>query len=121
MAAHGDPLAGLVACFVAAAVVLGIAVLIRIRGPIGLVNGVDWRRVSDVHGLGEFVSLMLLGIGAVVAANGVALYAFRFDSILLGSTVIVFLATLALLTAAMLIGLRRFQDKPAQRKADGRR
>lgn len=121
MTTHGDPLAGLVACLVAAAALLGIAVFIRIRGPVGLVNGIDWRRVSDVRGLGEFVSLMLLGIGAIVAANGVALYAFRFDSIWLISSVIVLLAALGLLTAAMLFGLRRFQDQPAQRNADGSR
>lgn len=121
MTTHGDPLAGLVACLIAAAVVVGIAVLIRFRGPIGLVNGIDWNRVSDVHGLGEFVSLMLLALGAVVAANGVALYALRFDATLLGAAVAAFLVAIAVLTATLLFGLRRFQDKPVQRKSDGDR
>lgn len=102
-------------------VVIGIAVAIRIRGPRGLVHPVDWTRVSDEQGLGQFCSLICMLLGGLIAAHAIAHYAFAADQAIDKAITVVFVFVLLALIAAILIGMRRYQDIPAARKTDGRR
>jgi hypothetical protein len=112
-----DELVGLVVSLVAGAVVFTIAQLIRVRGPVGLVKNVDWSRVSDPQALGHYVSLMMTLMGALIAAHGVALYAFRTDHATRNLFTTGFVVLIAVLTLAIIIGQQRYQDKP---RRDGR-
>ena len=116
-----EPLTGLVVCLTGGAITLVIAALIRIRGPRGLVNGVDWNRVSDMRGLGEFVSTILTAVGVIVIAHGVVLFLWHADIVLRDVVVAVLTVLLVGLCGVLVIGIRRYQDKPAGRKTDGRR
>ena len=116
-----EPLHGLIGCLVGGAVTLVIAALIRIRGPRGLVNGVDWNRVSNIDGLGQFVSTMLIGVGALVMALGAVLFVWQGDLVLRDTVAGVLAVLLTCFGGAIAIGVRRYQDKPAPRKSDGRR
>lgn len=107
-----NALAGLVFSLMVAALLLTIAALIRVRGPVGLVKNIDWNRVSDPHGLGHFVSLLLNMMGALVASYGVTLYAFRADHVLRNACTVVFVTLICLVMLALLIGQQRYQDKP---------
>ena len=116
-----DDLSGLVISLVVAVMLLTIAALIRVRGPMGFVKNIDWNRVSDPHGLGQFVSLVLVLMGALIAAHGVVLYAFRADHALRNACSVVFVILICLATIALLIGQQRYQDKLTTRRSDERR
>ena len=105
-------LAGLMISLIAAALILTIAMLIRMRGPVGFVKNIDWNRVSDPHGLGHFASLVLSLMGALIASHGVTLYAFRADYPLRNWCTVAFVTLICLATLALLIGQQRYQDKP---------
>ena len=112
-----DALTALVASLLIGSLLLVIAMVIRLRGPEGLVKGVDWARVSDIEGFGQFVSLMMTLMAALVAAHGVALYALHGEPALRNIASIVFVALIALLTLALVMGQLRYQDRP---RRDGR-
>ncbi len=116
-----EPLNGLIACLGGGAVTLVIAAVVRVRGPRGLVNGVDWNRVSDVQGLGQFVSMLLTVIGTLVIAEGVILFVWEADFVLRDVLAAIVTVLIVCLGGALAIGVRRYQDKPAPRKTDGRR
>lgn len=100
--------------------VLGYA--IRKRGPKGIVNGVDWERVSNMGGLTQFLSNMAYVLGFIMLAAGVATSLIGKhpewrNLIGVGIAVAVVGTTLILI-----LGMLRFQDKPSvTRKRDGRR
>jgi hypothetical protein len=117
-----DRLAGLTICFEVAALMGAIAILIRSHGPRGWVNGVDGSRVADIDGLGQFTSMMLIVFAALVAAFGCAHCAFGADPATANALAVVFVATTLVITLAILVGIRRFQDKPlVSRDRDGHR
>ena len=107
------PLAVLVVRLVVATLLFAVAVAIRVRGPIGLVKDVDWRRVSDPQGLGQFTSLTLTLMSALIAAHGVTLYVFQADPASRTVATVTFSALIGLLALALLLGRRRYQDKDA--------
>ena len=111
----------LLSSLVGAAVVIGIAVAIRIRGPRGLVHPVDWARVSDERGFGQFCSIMCMMLGGIIIGHALAHYAFAADDALDKAITTAFVFVLVAAIATMLTGMRRYQDKPAARKTDGRR
>ena len=123
------PLTGLVVSVIAAAALFAIALLIRIRGPVGLVKNVDWSRVSDRDGFGQYASLVMICMSSLVAAHGFLLYAFAADHPIRSAGSIVFVVLMALLAVAMLIGQLRYQDRHpvaprrdlSDRSEDGRR
>jgi len=116
-----DHIAGLVGSLVAATLIFVISVLIRVRGPVGLVKNVDWNRVSDTQGLGQFVSLIMSLMAALIAAHGVMLYAFHGDRALRNIGTVAFVILIALCTLALMLGQLRYQDKPSEgRRRDGR-
>ena len=110
--------AGLAISAVVGAVLFVIAVLIRVRGPIGLVKNVDWSRVSDPHALGHYVSLMMSVLSTLIVAHGVVLYELRFNPGLRNAFSTVFVTCVCVLTLALALGQLRYQDKP---KRDERR
>jgi hypothetical protein len=110
-------LAGLVIGGAVGTLLFVIAMLIRLRGPVGLVKNVDWNRVSDPHALGYFVSLIFSALSALIIGHGAALYAFRFQSALRNTVSVVFVVLVCMLVLAMMLGQLRYQDKP---KRDGR-
>ncbi len=112
-----DGLTALVACLVTGTIVFVVAMLIRVRGPERLVKGVDLARVSDIDGLGQFVSLMMTILAALIAAQGVVLYVFHDDPTLRKTGSIVSVALIALTTLALFVGKQRYQDRP---RRDGR-
>jgi hypothetical protein len=118
-----DELAQLVISLIGAALILTIAILIRVRGPVGLVKGVDFTRVSDLDGLAMFASLVMSGMGALIAAHGAMVYAFHADRSARNIGSIVFVALMAVLAIVLLVGQQRFQDLPRHNGAgrDGRR
>jgi uncharacterized membrane protein YeaQ/YmgE (transglycosylase-associated protein family) len=107
-----DEVTHLIVSFVAAVWMFIMAILIRVRGPAGLVKNVDWSRVSDPLALGHFVSLILGAIGALIAAHGVTLYAFHAIPALRNMSTVVFIVLVCALTLALLLGQKRYQDKP---------
>jgi len=107
-----DALTGLVASLITGALLFAIAMRIRFRGPEGLVKGVDWTRVSDSDGLGQFVSLVMTLMAALVAGHGVALYEFHDEPELRNIASIVFVALIAVLTLTLALGQQRYQDRP---------
>lgn len=116
-----DKLTELIVASATGIVMLILAIVIRVRGPRGLVHGVDWERVSDVQGLGQFVSMMVSVLAALIVAHGIALYAFFQDDSKRNIATVVFVVCICLIVFALLIGKLRYQDKPAARKTDGRR
>ncbi|MEP6939703.1 MAG: hypothetical protein ABI846_08060 [Rudaea sp.] len=108
----------LVASLVVATLLFAIAIAIPVRGPAGLVKNVDWRRVSDPQGLGEFASLVMTLMSAMIAAHGVALYAFAADRAARNVAVVAFVVLIAILTLALALGQQRYPD---QSPHDGRR
>ena len=113
-----DPIAALAISLVVCALLQTIALLIRLRGPRGFVKNIDWDRVSDPQGLGHFVALMMSMLGALIAAHGVAVYAFHDAPPLRNAATLAFVVLLSLTVLALLLGQQRYQDKP---KHDGRR
>jgi hypothetical protein len=118
-----DELTTLIVSLVMGMLVFGIAMLIRIRGPVGLVKQVDWSRVSDPQGLGQFVSLILTLMSALIAAHGALIYAFHADRSSRNIGTVVFVVLITALVLALLIGQQRYQDKPRSKMqcTDGRR
>jgi hypothetical protein len=122
VAAMSNQLAGLIICLAVAALLFAVAILIRIRGPRGLVNGVDWSSVSDAEGLGQFVSLMLSVIGALSAGFGVVLYALGANRQWINIAGVIFTVLVLVVAFAVVVGVSRYQDRPpTARKHDGRR
>jgi len=113
-----DAVTALTISLVVCALLQTIAVLIRLRGPRGFVRNIDWDRVSDPQGLGHFVALMMSVLGALIAAHGVAVYAFHDAPPLRNAATTAFVVLLALAVLALLVGQLRYQDKP---KRDERR
>ncbi|HEY8011894.1 MAG TPA: hypothetical protein VIE67_12950 [Rudaea sp.] len=111
-------LIGLVVSLVGGGLILTIAILIRIRGPFGLVKNVDWERVSDPQALGDYVSLIMTLMGAVVASYGVLSYAFHGDMQSRKIGHFVFVVLMIIFGLALWLGQQRYQDKP---RRDGRR
>src|SRR5215470_5441767 len=105
-----DQTAGLIISLVFAALLFGVAVAIRVRGPVGLVRNVDWTRVSDPHGLGTFVAMIMTIMSALLAGHGVLLYALHDDPATRNVVSVVFVTLIALSLLAMLVGQLRFQD-----------
>ena len=117
-----DQLAGLLICLAVAVLLFAIAILIRIRGPRGLVNGVDWNSVSDAEGLGQFVSLMLAVIGALTMGFGATLYVLGANHQWINIIGVTFAVLVLAMTFVIVAGVSRYQDKPPTiRKHDGRR
>lgn len=116
-----DQLTGLLVTLLTAALCWALAIVIRIRGPVGLVNGVDWRRVSNPQALGRFASLILLLIGAIACAMGVAIYALFDNHPLLNIVVVVSVASICALSAIAVIGTLRYQDRPVPKDHGNRR
>lgn len=116
-----DQIVGLVVSLAAATLIFVVSILIRVRGPVGLVKNVDWSRVSDPQGLGQFVSLMMSLMAALIAAHGVLLYAFHGDHALRNIGSVAFVILMALCALALMLGRLRYQDKPFEdRRRDGR-
>ena len=107
-----DAITGMAISLVVCALLQTIAALIRLRGPQGFVKNVDWERVSDPQGLGHFVALMMSALGALIAAHGLALYAFRADPALRNAATLTFVVLLSITVLALLLGQQRYQDKP---------
>ncbi|MFT3792790.1 MAG: hypothetical protein QM741_17350 [Rudaea sp.] len=116
-----DQLAALVIHLLAAGLILVTALLIRVRGPTGLVKGVDWTRVGDPQGLGQYVSTIMIIIGALIIGHGVLIYAYQGDKGARDILSVGFAALMVTLSLAMLIGQQRYQDKPPVRKDYDRR
>jgi hypothetical protein len=116
-----DDLSGLIVSLVAGALVLGIALAIRIRGPQGLLKSIDWNRVSDPDGLGQFASLIVALMGATIAAHGILLFALHGSPSLRNMSSVAFVVVLSVLAIVLLIGQLRYQDKPRSRQFDERR
>ena len=117
-----DQTAGLIVSLVIAALLFVVAITIRVRGPVGLVRNVDWSRVSDPHGLGTFVAMIMTIMSALIAGHGVLLYALHDDRATRNVVSVVFVILIALSVLAMLVGQLRFQDRPRSggRGRDGR-
>jgi hypothetical protein len=96
------------------AVPVAVAIAIRVRGPRGLIRGVDWSRVSDVDGLTHYLSLILLMIGALIILYGPIEVAARHDPALREAVGIVFGVLMMLLLLARWFVKRQFQ------RVDGR-
>lgn len=111
-------LTGLVVSLLAGGLILAIAILIRVRGPFGLVKNIDWERVSDPQALGDYVSLIMTLMGSVVASYGVLSYAFHGDMRSHKIGHFVFVILIITLAFALWLGRQRYQDKP---RRDGRR
>jgi hypothetical protein len=93
----------------AGCVAVGAGLAIRVRGARGLIRGVDWTRVRDAEGLAHYVSLLLIGIGALVMLRGPLDLALRAEPALRHATD-AFLSTLVVvLVACMWLVKRRFQ------------
>jgi len=116
-----DQLAGLVISLVVGALMLTIALLIRMRGAVGLLKNIDWDRVSDPHGLGQFASVILALIGFATIAHGIFLFALHGDPSARNWVTIAFVVVISILTIVLLLGQLRYQDKPASRKRNERR
>ena len=116
-----DELTGLIVSLVVGALVLAIALLIRIRGPVGLLKNIDWDRVSDPQHLGQFASLILTLIGAAIAAHGIFLFTLHGNASLRNTGTIVFVVVISVLALVLLVGQLRYQDKPPSRKSNERR
>ena len=113
-----DELTTLVISLLGSGLILAIAMLIRVRGPVGLIKGVDWTRVSDAQGLGQYVSMIMTIMGALIAAHGALIYGFHGDKAARNAGSVIFVALMAICALAMLIGQQRYHDKPPH---DGRR
>jgi hypothetical protein len=112
-----DPLTALLATLIFGTLLFAMAMVVRFRGPQGLVKGVDWTRVSDIQGFGQFVSLIVTIIAALNVAQGVARYVLRDEPALRNIATIVFVTLIALFTLTLVIGQLRYQDRP---RRDGR-
>jgi len=112
-----DELTTLAISLLGSGLILTIAMLIRVRGPIGLIKG-DWTRVSDAQGLGQYVSMIMTIMGALIAAHGALIYGFHGDKAARNTGSVIFVALMAVCALAMLIGQQRYHDKPQH---DGRR
>lgn len=110
-----DDIAVLIVTLAMGAVPFLIAVLIRMRGPHGIIKGVDWQRVSDPHALGQFIAALNTVIGALIAMLGVTLFALRDATSLREAVAASFLIAIGLCAAALVVGKRRHQDQPARR------
>jgi hypothetical protein len=95
--------------------------LIRVRGPRGLINAVDWDRVSDMYALGRYASNLLFSMGLAMIGFGLAVYLTGDDKSSRNIAGVCFAALITLLSLALVIGILRYQDKSTAIKRDGRR
>ncbi|GEM_PF-2768315 len=116
-----DQLAGLIISLVVGILMFTIALLIRIRGPVGLLKNIEWDRVSDPHGLGQFASVILALLGVAIVTHGIFLFALHGDTSARNWVTIAFVVVISILTIVLLLGQLRYQDKPPSRKRNERR
>jgi hypothetical protein len=107
-------LIGLVGSQITAAVVVSVALALNVRRSARLIRHVDWRRVSDPHGLVHYTRLIMLTMGPLISINGIVRYALPVGDALEKLSGFVLIALLIALAVAMMVLKRRFQDRPSR-------